>query len=133
MLLHAHITETVIKAAMRVHSELGPGLLESAYSACLRYEFEQAEIRYEPQVPLPLRYRGVRLDAGYRLDFLVEDTVIVELKAVEAVLPLHRAQLLSYLRLSGRPVGLLLNFNVPRMALGIHRMVLSPSGAPITG
>ncbi|MBS1817707.1 MAG: GxxExxY protein [Acidobacteria bacterium] len=125
MLLHADITDAVIGAAIKVHSELGPGLLESAYSACLRYEFEQASLRYDPQVPLPLHYRGVRLDTGYRIDFLVEEVVIVEIKAVEAVLPLHRAQLLSYLRLSRRRVGLLLNFNVSKMAQGIHRMVLS--------
>lgn len=132
MLIHATITDAIIRSAMNVHSELGPGLLESAYGACLAFEFEQAGLRFEPQVPLPLHYRGIRLDAGYRLDFLVEDVVIVELKAVEAVLPLHRAQLLSYLRLSKRPVGLLLNFNVARMALGIHRMVLtaSPPSSP---
>lgn len=133
MLLRAHTTEAVIKAAMRVHSELSPGLLERACSACLRYEFEQARSRHKAQGPLPLRHRGVRLDAGYRLDFPVEDAVIVELKAVEAVLPLHRAQLLSYLRLSRRPVGLRLNFNVPRTASGVHRMVLSPPGPSSLG
>lgn len=125
MLIHAGITDHIIGAAIKVHAELGPGLLESAYSACLAHEFQRSGLRYEPQVRLPVVYRGMHVDAGYRLDFIVEDTVIVELKAVEVVIPLHRAQLLSYLRLSGLSVGLLLNFNVVRMTQGIHRLVLS--------
>jgi len=121
MLVHAELTERIIGAALAVHSALGPGLLESAFGACLQYEFERAGLAFEAQVRLPLVYGSARLDAGYRLDFVIERSVIVELKAV--VLPLHRAQLLSYLRLSRLAVGLLLNFNVVHMRSGIHRMV----------
>src|SRR3954452_25034951 len=105
MLIHADITERIIGAAITVHTELGPGLLESAYGACLEFEFRAAGLVFEPQVRLPLMYKNAHVDAGYRLDFVVEGVVIVELKAVERVMPLHRAQLLSYLRLSGLPVG----------------------------
>ncbi len=123
MLIHTDLTERIIGAAMKVHSELGPGLLESAYDACLQHEFGLAGLPFQSQARLPVVYQGVHVDAGYRLDFIVEGTVIVELKAVEKILPLHRAQLLSYLRLSGRPVGLLLNFNVPHLRHGMVRMV----------
>jgi GxxExxY protein len=123
MLVHADVTDRIIRAAIAVHSELGPGLLESAYGACLEYELRAGALRVQSQVRLPVTYRDVLIDAGYRLDFVVEDRVIVELKAVERVIPLHRAQLLSYLRLSGLPVGLLLNFNVIHLRHGIHRMV----------
>ena len=126
MLLHSTRTERIIGAALSVHKELGPGLLESAYSACLAHELHRVGVRFETQVRLPLRYRNIHVDAGYRLDFIVENTVVLELKAVEQVLPVHRAQLLSYLRLSGLSVGLLLNFNVVHLRYGIHRMVLSP-------
>ena len=113
----------VVDAAMKVHTELGPGLLESAYSACMAYELRQRGLKVESEVGLPLVYGGVEMEVGYRLDLLVEDLVIVELKAVQQLLPLHEAQLLSYLKLSGRKVGLLLNFNVLRMMDGIKRMV----------
>ena len=126
MLIQADLTERIIGAAMKVHTELGPGLLESTYAACLQYEMEAAALRVEAQVKLPIAYRGLHLDAGYRLDFLVENRVILELKAVERVIPLHKAQLLSYLRLSGLQVGLLLNFNVVHFRQGIVRMVRSP-------
>ena len=125
MLIHAELTERIIGAAIKVHTELGPGLLESTYGACLQYEMEAAALRFETQVKLPIAYKGFHLDAGYRLDFLVEKSVILELKAVEQVIPLRRAQLLSYLRLSGLQVGLLLNFNVVHLRQGIVRMVRS--------
>ena len=107
---------------MKVHSALGPGLLESAYQTCLMYELSEIGLAVESQVPLPVIYRGIKLNAGYRIDVLVESSVIVEVKAVERVLPVHRAQLLAYLRLSGKKYGLLLNFNVPRLKYGITRL-----------
>jgi GxxExxY protein len=116
------ITERVIGAAIEVHRMLGPGLLESAYQACLLYELKLRGIQVEGQKDLPVVYKDVTLDCGYRIDLLVEDAVIVELKAVEEVAPIHHAQLLSYLKLSGCPVGLLINFNVPRLTDGIKRL-----------
>jgi len=106
------ITETIIGAAIEAHRALGPGLLESAYVACLAYELMQREINVMQQVPLPLVYKDVKLDCGYRLDLLINDAVIVEVKSVESLAPIHEAQLLSYLKISGSKVGLLLNFNV---------------------
>jgi GxxExxY protein len=117
------ITEIVIGAAMQVHSALGPGLLESAYEACLVYELADAGLNVKRQVELPVFYRDVNIDCGYRLDLLLEDLVIVELKAVEKIIPVHEAQLLSYLKLSGKKVGLLINFNVVHLRDGIKRMV----------
>lgn len=108
---------------MRVHSELGPGLLESAYQACLQYELRQTGVRCEAQVGLPVVYRGVKLDLGYRMDLLVEDLVIVEIKSVEGISPVHQAQVISYLKLSGRSIGLLINFNVLHLKDGIKRFV----------
>jgi GxxExxY protein len=122
-LIHQSVTQRIITAAMNVHTALGPGLLESTYGACLFHEFNVEGLHCERQIRLPVVYRGVSIDAGYRLDFLVENCVIVELKAVERLLPVHMAQLLSYLKLSGRPVGLLLNFNVIHMRHGIKRLV----------
>ena len=116
------ITGQVVDAAMKVHTALGPGLLESAYETCLAYELRQRGLRVETQVTLPVKYDGVELDAGYRLDLLVESRVIVELKAIEKMTPLHEAQLLSYLKLSGCKVGLLINFNVERLKDGIKRI-----------
>ncbi|MCJ7615999.1 MAG: GxxExxY protein, partial [Desulfobacterales bacterium] len=107
-----NITETIIGAAMAVHRELGPGLLESTYEACLAYELVNRGLAVERQKELPVKYRGVKLDCGYRIDLLVEKKVIVELKAVERLEPIHIAQVLSYLKLSGCNVGLLINFNV---------------------
>ena len=118
------ITETVIGAAMAVHKELGPGLLESAYEACMVFELADRGLAVEKQKPLPVKYRDVKLDCGYRLDLLVDGKVIVELKAVEKLEPIHEAQLLSYLKLSGYKVGLLINFNVRVLKLGIRRLVL---------
>ena len=117
------ITDSIIRAAIEVHRALGPGLLESAYEACLAFELAQQGLKVEQQKPLPVVYRGVKLDCGYRLDLLVEGAVIVEIKAVDRIAPIHEAQLLSYLRLSGCKVGLLLNFNVKVLKHGIRRLV----------
>jgi GxxExxY protein len=117
------ISHAVITAAMRVHSELGPGLLESTYTACLQYELKKAGFRSDAQVGLPVVYDGVKLDLGYRIDLLVENLVIVELKSVDAIAPVHQAQIISYLKLSGRSVGLLINFSVAHLKDGIKRFV----------
>ena len=117
------VSGAVVNAAMRVHSLLGPGLLESAYQACLAQELRTRGFRVETQVGLPVVYEGEKLDLGYRIDLLVESLVIVEIKCVEATHPVHEAQLLSYLRLSGKNVGLLINFHVERLKDGIRRMV----------
>jgi GxxExxY protein len=115
------ISGQIVDAALKVHTALGPGLLESAYEICLCHELRKRNLRIEVQKTLPVVYDGVNLDAGYRLDLLVEESVIVELKAVESVNDVHRAQLLSYLKRSGCPLGLLLNFNVKWMKDGIQR------------
>jgi GxxExxY protein len=117
------ITRRIIGAAIQVHRALGPGLLESAYEACLAYELAQAGVKVERQKELPLRYRRVSLDCGYRLDLVVEGCVIVEIKAVDELAPIHQAQLMSYLRLSGLKVGLLINFNVQVLKRGLKRVV----------
>ncbi len=117
------ISGTVVNAAMKVHSVLGPGLLENAYEACLLHELKKRGVSVRSQVVLPVQYDGEVIDIGYRLDLLVEGEVIVELKAVEKVLPIHEAQLLSYLRLSNKKIGLLINFNVLHLKDGIKRMV----------
>ena len=117
------VSGAVVDAAMRVHSALGPGLLESAYAACLTHELRKRGLKVACEVPLPVVYDGVKLEAGYRIDMLVEDAVAVELKAVEALAPIHQAQLLSYLKLSGKRVGLLINFHVLHLKDGIKRMI----------
>ena len=117
------ITQNIIGAAIEVHKNLGPGLLESAYEACLVYELLKLGIQVEQQKPLPLVYKQVTLDCGYRLDILVEGNVVVEVKSVDALLPIHEAQLLSYLKLTGCKVGLLINFNVKVLTNGIIRKV----------
>jgi GxxExxY protein len=117
------ITDRIISAAIAVHRELGPGLLESAYEACLVYELIQHGLSVERQKSVPVTYRGVKIDCGYRIDLLVEDKVVVELKAVERLEPIHEAQLLSYLKLSGYQIGLLVNFNVRMLKQGIKRLV----------
>jgi GxxExxY protein len=124
MLMHGKITEAVIGAAIEVHRHLGPGLLESAYEECLCRELGLRRIRFDHQVELPVVYNGLRLDCGYRLDIVVEDEVILELKAIEQILPVHEAQLLTYLRLSRKKLGLLINFNVAALKDGIVRRVL---------
>ena len=117
------ITETIIGAAISVHRTLGPGLLESAYEACMVYDLSQTGLKIDRQKPLPLVYRGISLECGYRLDLMVEDEVIVEMKSDEGLLPIHKAQLMAYLRLSGCKVGLLINFNVETLKNGIQRVV----------
>lgn len=117
------ITDAIIGSAIAVHKALGPGLLESAYEACLAFELAQRGLKVEQQKPLPVVYRDVRLDCGYRIDLLVEDSVIVEVKSVDSLLPIHHAQLLSYLRLADRRVGLLINFNVRAVKDAISRVV----------
>ena len=116
------ITETIIGAAIDVHRELGPGLLESAYSACLAYQFVQRRLRFVKQVPLAVTYRDVHLDCGYRLDFIVEESVVVEVKSVDRLAPIHSAQVITYLKLTGCPVGLLMNFNVTALRVGLRRL-----------
>jgi GxxExxY protein len=118
------LTKRIIALAMRVHTHLGPGLLESAYERCLCYEFNRNEIPYTRQVELPLDYDGVRLECGYRADAIVRGEVILEIKSVEHILPLHEAQLQTYLRLSRCKAGLLLNFNTVSLRNGIRRRVL---------
>jgi len=117
------ISGQVVDAAMKVHTALGPGLLENAYEACLEHELGKRGLRVKRQVALPVVYDGVQIDLGYRLDLLVEDAVIVELKAADRIAPIHEAQLLSYLKLSGKKLGLLINFNVLHLKDGMRRMV----------
>jgi len=118
-----NLTNQIIRAAIEVHKFLGPGLLESAYRICTAHELILADLKVAQEVPLPVVYKGVRLEAGYRLDMLVNDLVIVEFKSVDALLPIHDAQVISYLKLSGKNVGLLINFNVKVLRYGIHRLV----------
>jgi len=124
MLHEEALTEQIIGALIEVHRTLGPGLLESAYQACSAREFSLRQMLFEQEKTLPLEYKGVHVDCGYRLDFIVSGKVIVELKTVEAFQPVHEAQLLTYFRLTGCKVGLLVNFNVPVLKHGIKRMVL---------
>ena len=117
------ITENIIGSAIQVHRALGPGLLESAYEACLAFQLNRRGLKVEQQKPLPLVYEGVKLECGYRIDLLVGGSVVVEVKSVEALSPIHEAQVLSYLRLSGCKVALLINFNVVLLKDGIRRFV----------
>lgn len=116
------IAGQIVDAAIAVHRAMGPGLLESAYEACLVFELRERGLSVGQQIELPILYRGVRLEAGYRLDLLVEDQIIVELKSVDELAPIHTAQLLSYLRLSDKRVGLLINFNVELLKNGLKRL-----------
>lgn len=116
------VTGQVIQALMRLHSILGPGLLESAYRLCLAHELHQRGVQVQTEVPVPIAYDGLEIDVGYRMDLLVEDCVVVELKTVRKLLPVHHAQLLSYLRMSRMPTGLLINFHVARLRDGIKRI-----------
>lgn len=120
----SRIADATVDAAFAVHRALGPELLESVYEACLAHELSRRGIRFKTQVDLPVVYEGLRLDAGLRLDMLVEDQVVVELKAVEQMIPVFEAQLLTYLKLTGRRLGLIINFNVPLLKDGIKRMAL---------
>jgi GxxExxY protein len=117
------LTDKIIGAAIEVHRTLGPGLLESAYEECLCYELSQLGLGFQRQVELPVRYKCVDLDCAYRIDLIVEGTVIVELKTVSELLPVHSSQLLTYLKLSGKPIGLLINFNVSVIKKGLKRVV----------
>ena len=118
------LSERVIGLAIDVHRALGPGLLESAYEECLCLELRQADVSYTRQVPLPIVYKGMRLDCGYRLDVVVAHSLILEIKSVEQLLPIHEAQILTYLRLSGTKVGLLINFNTALLKNGVRRFIL---------
>ena len=122
-LVHARITNNILGAAYRVHSKLGPGLLERPYRVCLAHELNELGVRFEIEKVFPVAYDGISIDFGYRVDLLVEEAVIVEIKAVENLLPVHEAQLLSYLKLSGIRVGLLINFNVAQLRQGIRRRI----------
>jgi len=124
MLIQEELTEQIIGAAIEVHRALGPGLLESAYEECLCHELHLRGIKFQRQVDLPVGYKGLKLDCRYRLDIVVENSVLVELKSIEQFLPIHQAQLLTYLRLSGKKVGLLINFNVAVPKNGVIRRVL---------
>ncbi|HKW27149.1 MAG TPA: GxxExxY protein [Terriglobales bacterium] len=117
-------TEPIIGAAIEVHKQLGPGLLESTYEECLCHELHLRGIQFQRQSDLPVIYKGLKLDCGYRIDLLVEEKVVVELKAVEQLLPVHEAQLLTYLRLAHKTVGLIINFNVPLLKDGIRRRII---------
>ncbi len=118
------IARKVVDAAYHVHTTLGPGFLETVYEVCLAYELNKRGVQTQRQVFVPVVYDGVQLDAGFRIDVLVADTVLIELKAVEALLPVHTAQVLTYLKLTGHRLGFLMNFNVPRIKDGIQRLVL---------
>ncbi len=119
------LTHEIIAAAIEVHKNLGPGLLESVYGICLGIEMENRGIRFQKEVPIALSYKDRKIDQNFRIDFIIENEVILEIKSIEKVLPLHDSQLLTYLRLSQKTRGLLINFNVPILKLGIHRLVLN--------
>ena len=118
------LSYNIIGCVYKVHSELGPGLLESSYETCLEYELVKNNLKVERQKPLPLIYDDLKLNAGYRVDLLVENSIILELKSVDQIAPIHKAQLMTYLKLSDKKLGLLLNFNVTNMQNGINRIIL---------
>ncbi len=126
------LTQKIIAAGIEVHKHLGPGLLEGTYQTCLASELENFNLNYQREVSVPLNYKGKNLDCGFRVDFLIENTVIVELKAVEALLDTHASQILTYLRLMNKSIGLLLNFNVPILKQGIRRFVLGDKATSLT-
>jgi len=132
-LIHAELTKQIIGAAMEVHRALGPGLMESVYEECFCHELHLRRLRFQRQVTVPVIYKGVALDCGYRLDIIVEDAVILELKCVERVLAIHEAQLLTYLKLLDKPVGLIINFNVSVLKQGIVRKVFDSSSPRLRG
>jgi GxxExxY protein len=125
------LTREIIAAAIEVHRHVGPGLLESAYEECLCFELSQRKIRFQRQLAVPVEYKGLKLNCSYRLDLLVEDAVIVEIKALDTVLPVHSAQVLTYLKATGKPVGLLINFNVPVLKNGLKRVVNHYNDRPV--
>ncbi|MDP0497218.1 MAG: GxxExxY protein [Verrucomicrobiota bacterium JB024] len=118
------LTQAIVGAAIEVHRTMGPGLLESAYEACLCHELDLRSIPYQRQLDMPVAYKGLKLEKGYRIDLLVEDTVVVELKSVDALLPVHTAQLLTYMRFADKHVGLLINFRTKLLKDGIKRLVV---------
>jgi GxxExxY protein len=118
-----HLTRAVIGMAIDVHRELGPGLLESAYEECLAYELQQSSLRFVRQNPVPITYKGLELDCGYRVDLLIEDELVIELKSVDELIPIFDAQILTYMKLANKSLGLLINFNVPMVKMGIKRFV----------
>jgi len=122
MLYHEELTEKIIGAAIEVHRALGPGLLESTYQECLAKEFSLRQIPFEKEKNLLVKYKGYDIDCNYRMDFVIADLVVVELKTVETILPIHEAQLLTYLKLTGFKVGLMINFNVKQLVKGIKRL-----------
>ena len=123
-MLFEKLTEPVIQAAIEVHKNLGPGLLESTYEQCLAHELQLKGIHFKSQLPLPVEYKGIQLDTGYRIDLLIEDSLIIELKSVEKILPIHEAQILTYIKLAKVKIGLLINFNVLKVKEGIRRFIL---------
>jgi GxxExxY protein len=125
------LTHKIISAAIEVHKNLGPGLLESAYRQCLCMEFKYSGLQYEHELMAPLIYKGKKLDCGFRVDFLIEDQVILELKSTDSLLPVHKSQVLTYLHLMNKQVGLLINFNVPILKDGIRRCVLNAPEIPV--
>jgi GxxExxY protein len=124
------LTGQIIGSAIKVHTRLGPGLLEHSYARCLRHELEKAGLKVEAEVFLDLKYEDLTIERAYRLDLLVEDSVVLEVKAVEKLMPVHHSQVLTYLKLTGKPIGLLLNFNVPKLPDGIKRFRQDTSGFP---
>ena len=126
------LTDQIIGCAIEVHRTLGPGLLESVYEECLCYELSQLGLRFERQVHLPVSYKGIKLECGHKLDLVVEDSVVVELKAIDELAPIHQAQLLTYLKSSNKKVGLLINFNVQFLKNGLKRVVNRYSGPAVT-
>ena len=131
----SQLTEQIIGAAIEVHRNTGPGLMESVYEECLCYELSQLGLAFQRQVHLPVAYKGIKLDCGFKMDLLVEDTVVLELKTVDQLLPIHSAQLLTYLKLSGKKVGLLINFNESVLTKGVKRLVnhfTESAKAPVT-
>jgi GxxExxY protein len=121
-----HLAAAVVDSAFAVHKELGPGLLESAYEACLSHELRLRGVKHQLQLPVPLNYKGIRVEIGYRADVVVEEKLLIELKAVDQLLPIHTAQVVTYLRLKRFPLGLLINFNEVLIKLGIHRVLNVP-------
>jgi GxxExxY protein len=124
VLLHEELTGSILDCAYKVHSALGPGLLESAYEECLYYERDKNGLVVDKQKPMPLVYKKIKLDIGYRIDMLIEDKVILEIKSVDAINPVHLAQVMTYLKLSGCRIGLLINFNVQSLKDGIKRIII---------
>ena len=120
---HSQLTGRILDAALHVHAELGPGLLESAYRACLAHQLSLDGMAFRHEVPIPLSYRGLEIQSSYRADLIVDETVIIELKAVDRLFPIHSSQLLTYLRLMDLHVGLLINFNVTRLKFGVKRLI----------